>query len=70
MIVCDTSSYGDTSMCQIWYDYVNRKKRCGPNTKPYKFDLELKVNIISGSGINATHSLMVIDPSAMYGMMI
>ena len=21
-------------MCQIWYDYVNRQKSCGLNTKP------------------------------------
>ena len=26
MKLCDTSSYGDTLMCHIWYDYVNREK--------------------------------------------
>ena len=31
---CNTSSYCDTLMCQMWYDYVNRKKSCGLNRKP------------------------------------
>ena len=57
-------------MCQIWYDYINKQKSCGPNTKPYQIpytvDLEVKgqhhIRII-----NATHSLMVIDPYGKYG---
>ena len=44
----DSSSHGDTLMCQIWYDSMSVKgqKSSDPNTKPchkpYKYDLEVK----------------------------
>ena len=64
--------HGDTCtlMCQIWYDYVNRQKSCGLNTKlcqkPNKFDLEVK----GKHRIWIIYSLMVIDPCATHGMLI
>ena len=61
MNVCDTLSHDDTLMRQIWYDYVKRQKRYGPNTrpcqKPYKFDLQVKgqrrIRIRNGRDISA-----------------
>ena len=47
MNVLDTSSHGDRPMCQIWHAKVNPKISYGPDTKtcqkPYKFDLQVKV---------------------------
>ena len=57
--------HGDTFMCQIWFDFVKEEKSCGLYTKPYqklyKFDLQVKVNVVSGSWMYATHCLMVIE---------
>ena len=70
-VMNDTSSYGDALMCQVWYDYVKGQKCCGLNPWPCQisyFDLEVKVSIVSGSWMHATHPLKVIDPCAKYGM--
>ena len=44
MNVCDTHSYGDALMCQIWYDYVKGQKAVAwaqSHVKNYKFDLDV-----------------------------
>ena len=46
MNVCDTSSYGDTLMCQIWYANVEQIKIMqimDLSRKHYKFDIEVNV---------------------------
>ena len=52
----------------------NQKNSYGPDTKtwqkPYKFDLEVKFKVISGSWMYATHRLMVIHPCAKYSKLI
>ena len=53
MNVCDTLSYGDTLMCQIWYGRLIDKKAAAQTQthikNPINLTLRLKVNIISGS---------------------
>ena len=70
--VRDTLYHGDTLTCQTKYDYVKRQKSLVLNTKqchkPYKFDLEVKFNVVSGSWMYLTHPVMVIDQSAKFDM--
>ena len=74
MVLHDTSSYGDSPICQIWYTNMKSNKNYGSNKKtcqkPYKFEFEYRsmlyqccIRIINVR----SHCLMVIHPCAKYG---